>query len=102
LHAHREVAPLNVRVQIWPGHPAARARLDSIDGRFIKFSVEAHDGVAQIGTGTHVRALVDLSRFDKKLDATYAVPRILLEWVATGWRGRPALRKPPCLLSRPE
>jgi hypothetical protein len=57
-------------VQIWPGHPAARARLDSIDGRFIKFSVEAHDGVAQIGTGTHVRALVDLSRFNKKLDAT--------------------------------
>jgi hypothetical protein len=70
LHAHREVAPLNVRVQIWPGHPAARARLDSIDGRFIKFSVEAHDGVAQIGTGTHVRALVELSRFNKKLDAT--------------------------------
>jgi fluoroacetyl-CoA thioesterase len=48
----------------------AKARLDSIDGRFIKFSVEANDGVAQIGTGTHVRALVELSRFNKKLDAT--------------------------------
>src|SRR5271156_3069442 len=48
----------------------AKARLDSIDGRFIKFAVEAHDGVSHIGTGTHVRALVQLSRFNKKLDAT--------------------------------
>jgi fluoroacetyl-CoA thioesterase len=47
----------------------ATARLDSIDGRFVKFSVEAHDGVAQIGTGTHVRALVELSRFNKNLGA---------------------------------
>jgi predicted thioesterase len=35
--------------------------------RFVKFSVGAHDGVAQIGTGTHVRALVELSRFNKNL-----------------------------------
>jgi fluoroacetyl-CoA thioesterase len=49
---------------------AATARLDSVDGRFIKFSVEAHDGVAQIGTGTHVRALVDLARFNKNLGTT--------------------------------
>jgi predicted thioesterase len=48
----------------------ATARLDSVDGRFVKFSVEAHDGVAQIGTGTHVRALVDSSRFNKNLGAT--------------------------------
>ena len=48
----------------------ATARLDSVDGRFIKFSVEAHDGVAQIGTGTHVRALVELARFNKNLGTT--------------------------------
>jgi predicted thioesterase len=48
----------------------ATARLDSIDGRFVKFSVEAHDGVAQISTGTHVRALIDRSRFNKNLGAT--------------------------------
>jgi fluoroacetyl-CoA thioesterase len=45
----------------------ASARLESIDGRFVKFSVEAHDGIAQIGAGTHVRALVDLARFNKHL-----------------------------------
>ncbi len=45
----------------------ATARLYSIDGRFVKFTVEAHDGVAKIGQGTHVRALIELSRFKKKL-----------------------------------
>jgi fluoroacetyl-CoA thioesterase len=48
----------------------ANARLYSIDGRFVKFTVEAHDGVATIGKGTHVRALIELARFKKKLNAT--------------------------------
>jgi hypothetical protein len=39
--------------------------LDSIER-----TVEAHHGVAQIGTGTHVCALVDLARFNKNLGAT--------------------------------
>jgi fluoroacetyl-CoA thioesterase len=48
----------------------ATARLYSVDRRFVKFSVEAHDGVAKIGQGTHVRAVVDLARFNKNLAAT--------------------------------
>jgi len=48
----------------------ARARLESVDGRFATFSVEAHDGVTQIGKGTHVRGLVDLARFNKNLRTT--------------------------------
>ena len=48
----------------------ATARLYAIDGRFVKFSVEAHDGIAKIGQGTHVRALVELARFNKNLRAT--------------------------------
>ena len=48
----------------------ATARLYAIDGRFVKFTVEAHDGVAKISQGTHVRALVELSRFNKNLGAT--------------------------------
>jgi fluoroacetyl-CoA thioesterase len=48
----------------------AKARLESVDGRFVKFSVDAHDGVAQIGVGTHTRALVDLARFNKNLAST--------------------------------
>ncbi len=45
----------------------AHARVDSISGRLVTFSVEAHDGVAQIGIGSHVRAVVELSRFEKNL-----------------------------------
>jgi fluoroacetyl-CoA thioesterase len=46
----------------------ATARLYAVDGRFVKFTVEAHDGVAKIGQGTHVRAVVELSRFNKKIE----------------------------------
>jgi predicted thioesterase len=45
----------------------ANATVKSVDGRMVTFSVEAHDGVTQIGVGTHVRALVDLVRFQQKL-----------------------------------
>jgi predicted thioesterase len=45
----------------------ARAVLESVDGRLITFSVEAHDGVAQVGSGKHTRGLVDLARFGQKL-----------------------------------
>src|ERR1700722_15542582 len=48
----------------------ATACLESIDGRFVKFTVEAHDGVATIGEGTHVRAVIELSRFNKNLRPT--------------------------------
>jgi fluoroacetyl-CoA thioesterase len=47
----------------------ATARVYSVDGRFVKFSVESHDGVAKIGQGTHVRAVVELARFNKNLRA---------------------------------
>jgi fluoroacetyl-CoA thioesterase len=48
----------------------ANGRLDSINGRMVTFSVEAHDGFGQIGVGTHVRAVVQLSRFEKNLQST--------------------------------
>jgi predicted thioesterase len=45
----------------------AGACVKSIDGRLVTFTVEAHDGVAQIGVGTHTRAMVDLARFQQRL-----------------------------------
>ena len=48
----------------------ANARLTGIDGRLVSFAVEAHDAVAQIGTGTHVRAVVEVARFEKKIRST--------------------------------
>ena len=45
----------------------AKAVVKSVDGRLVTFAVEAHDGVTQIGVGTHVRAVVDLARLEQKL-----------------------------------
>lgn len=48
----------------------ATATLTATNGRLATFAVEAHDGVTLIGTGTHVRAVVDLARFEEKLRST--------------------------------
>lgn len=46
----------------------ARAEVIEITDRLITFRVEAHDGVERIGEGTHVRGLVDLRRFEDRLE----------------------------------
>ena len=38
-------------------------RLESIDGRKLRFSVSAHDGVDKITEGTHERVVIDHARF---------------------------------------
>ena len=43
----------------------ATARVESVGERQIAFSVEAHDGVERIGSGTHVRTAVDVARFER-------------------------------------
>jgi predicted thioesterase len=47
----------------------ATAEVLSLDDRLVTFSVEAHDGVEPIGSGTHVRACIDPARFAKRLAA---------------------------------
>ena len=39
----------------------------SIDGDFIWFNVRGHDGHDLIGEGRHMRALIQKSRFDKRV-----------------------------------
>jgi fluoroacetyl-CoA thioesterase len=46
----------------------ATATVTSVDDKAISFSVTAHDGVEAIGTGTHVRAPIELDRFNKRLE----------------------------------
>jgi fluoroacetyl-CoA thioesterase len=41
--------------------------VQSIDGNFIWFKVRAHDGHDLIGEGRHMRALVQKTRFDKRV-----------------------------------
>jgi predicted thioesterase len=45
----------------------ARAEVTAVSDHTVTFTVEAHDGVDKIGEGTHVRAPVELSRFEKRM-----------------------------------
>jgi fluoroacetyl-CoA thioesterase len=46
----------------------ATATVTAVDDKTISFSVTAHDGVEAIGSGTHVRAPIELERFNKRLE----------------------------------
>ncbi len=48
-------------------HVTATATLEKVDGRKLSFRVEAHEGDALIGEGTHLRFVVDRDRFLAKL-----------------------------------
>lgn len=43
----------------------ATARVVSVDEKTVCFEVEAHDGAETVGKGRHVRAPVELARFEK-------------------------------------
>jgi fluoroacetyl-CoA thioesterase len=47
----------------------ATAVVTSATDRLVTFSVEAHDGIEQIGVGTHVRAAIDVARFEQRMQA---------------------------------
>jgi fluoroacetyl-CoA thioesterase len=42
-------------------------RLDEVDGKRLKFSVSAHDGVDKIAEGTHERFVIDAKKFNARL-----------------------------------
>lgn len=44
------------------------AECTAVDGRRITFSVKAHDGIDQIGEGTHQRMIVPWARFKAKVN----------------------------------
>lgn len=47
----------------------AEAEVTKVDGRRIEFKVSARDETEVIGTGTHERMVVDLTRLDARLAA---------------------------------
>ncbi len=50
------------------GHQVtAEAEVTKVDGRRIEFKVSARDETEEIGTGTHERMVVDLTRLGKRL-----------------------------------
>ncbi len=49
-------------------HVVAHAEIAEIEGRKIVFNLWAEDESERIGEGTHERIIVDLERFDKRID----------------------------------
>jgi predicted thioesterase len=47
----------------------ARAELVAIEGRSLRFRVEARDEREAIGDGVHVRVIVNVARFDQRVQA---------------------------------
>jgi len=59
--AHVAASPLGADI-------IATATVTAVDGRKVSFNVTAHDGVCEIGNGTHERFIVDIDKFMKKLE----------------------------------
>lgn len=59
---HIAATPVGMRVR-------ATARLVAVDGRTLKFQVEAHDEKDLIGDGSHQRLVVNVARFDQRVQA---------------------------------
>ena len=57
---HIAATPVGMRVH-------ATARLLSVDGHTLEFRVEAHDESDLIGDGTHERLVVNVARFDQRV-----------------------------------
>ena len=51
----------------------AKVRLIEVDGRKLRFEVEAHDGVDLISKGEHERVVIDRQRFDKKISEKISI-----------------------------
>jgi predicted thioesterase len=63
---HIAATPVGMRVH-------ARAELIAIDGRNLTFKVEARDERELIGDGTHVRVVVNVARFDQRVQAKIGI-----------------------------
>jgi fluoroacetyl-CoA thioesterase len=63
---HVAATPVGMRVE-------ATARLTAIEKRTLFFRVEAHDERDLIGEGVHERVVVNVNRFDERLEAKVAM-----------------------------
>lgn len=64
---HFAATPVGMRV-------TATAELTGIDGRTLTFRVEARDSVEVIGDGTHQRVVVNVARFDLRVQKKLRAP----------------------------
>jgi predicted thioesterase len=57
---HYAATPVGMRLR-------GTAQVTKIEGRNIEFRVEAHDERERVGDGTHVRVVVNVERFDQRV-----------------------------------
>ena len=57
---HIAATPVGMRV-------TARAEVVGVEGRTVRFRVEAHDEKELIGDGTHERVVVNVAKFDQRV-----------------------------------
>jgi predicted thioesterase len=62
---HIAATPVGMRVR-------ATATVENVDGRTIYFSVQAHDERELIGEGTHERVVVNVAKFDQRVQRKLA------------------------------
>ena len=62
---HIAATPVGMKVR-------ATARLTAVEGRTLSFTVEARDEKDLIGDGTHQRLVVNVERFDQRVQAKLA------------------------------
>jgi predicted thioesterase len=58
---HLAASPLGLTI-------TAHAELTQVDGRRLTFRVTCHDGIELVGEGIHERALIDLERFEARVE----------------------------------
>ena len=58
--SHHAATPVGMRI-------VATARLTGVEGRRLRFEVEARDEKETIGGGTHERVVINVARFDERV-----------------------------------
>src|SRR6187200_704522 len=64
---HFAATPIGMRVR-------ATAELTAVDGRTLSFRVEARDDKEPIGDGSHQRVVVNVARFDQRVQKKLTAP----------------------------
>jgi fluoroacetyl-CoA thioesterase len=76
MQPHLDPGEQSVGTGIWVTHGAAtppgftvtvEVTVQKVEGRRLTFAVRAHDGVDEIGAGTHERFVIDRERFVRKV-----------------------------------
>ena len=63
---HIAATPVGMRI-------TARAEVVGVDGRTVRFRVEAHDEKELIGDGRHERVVVNVAKFDQRVARKHAL-----------------------------